>query len=96
MSLKRETRLQIMLDEAELTVIDDWRFKARMPSRAAAIRQLITLGLNSVGYRPNPSGMRSQDFGVSREADGEQAADGGKTSDAPQAQRLVSRDRRGK
>ena len=47
MGLQRESRLQVMLDEAELAVIDDWRFKQRMPSRAAAIRRLITLGLLS-------------------------------------------------
>jgi hypothetical protein len=34
----RGERLQIMLSAAELTVLDDFRFKMRMPSRAAAIR----------------------------------------------------------
>lgn len=37
----RETRLQIMLNNEELAAIDDWRFKQRMPSRAAAIRELF-------------------------------------------------------
>ena len=64
MGLQRESRLQVMLDEAELAVIDDWRFKQRMPSRAAAIRRLITLGLLSQGYEPETVGMRSTDFGV--------------------------------
>ena len=64
MALQRETRLQVMLDEAELAVIDDWRFKQRMPSRAAAIRRLISLGLLSVGYQTETAGKHSTDFGV--------------------------------
>ena len=43
--LKRTERLQVMLDEAELTKIDDWRFEHRIPSRAAAIRELIRRGM---------------------------------------------------
>ena len=41
MGITRGERLQIMLTEAELTaVFDDWRFTKRMPSCAAAIREL--------------------------------------------------------
>ncbi len=60
----RETRLQIMLDDNELTAIDDWRFEQRMPSRASAIRELlrIALGIKTTGTA-DPS-MRSHDFGV--------------------------------
>ena len=43
--LSRETRLQIMLDQDELAAIDDWRFQQRMPSRAAAIRELLRVAL---------------------------------------------------
>lgn len=64
MGLARETRLQIMLDENELSAIDDWRFKHRMPSRAAAIRQLIGVGLRTAGSDKADPAMRSQDFGV--------------------------------
>ena len=38
--LTREQRLQIMLTEEELAVIDDWRFARRMPTRAAAVRDV--------------------------------------------------------
>ncbi|KUO57195.1 MAG: hypothetical protein APF80_04215 [Alphaproteobacteria bacterium BRH_c36] len=62
--LSRETRLQIMLDEDELAAIDDWRFKHRMPSRAAAVRDLLKLGLQAA-KGPTDRSMRSQDFGVS-------------------------------
>lgn len=62
--LSRETRLQIMLDDDELAAIDDWRFKFRMPSRAAAIRVLIRIGLQAKGGATAEAGMRSEDFGV--------------------------------
>lgn len=62
--LSRETRLQIMLDEDELAAIDDWRFKQRMPSRAAAIRRLINIGLAVKDPASADASMRSQDFGI--------------------------------
>jgi hypothetical protein len=52
-----------MLDEDELAAIDDWRFKNRMPSRAAAIRELLRVGLRAKAGPTDPS-MRSGDFGV--------------------------------
>lgn len=69
--LMRETRLQIMLADEELAAIDDWRFKQRMPSRAAAVRHLLRIGLEAAirgGSRPT----RSQDFGVVRDADADE------------------------
>jgi hypothetical protein len=39
---QRGERLQIMLDDDELAAVDDFRFKKRMPSRAAAVRELLT------------------------------------------------------
>lgn len=62
--LSRETRLQIMLDDAELAAIDDWRFKQRMPSRAAAIRELLRIGLRAVTTGPADPTRQSRDFGV--------------------------------
>ena len=50
--LSRETRLQIMLDDAELAAIDDYRFQNRIPSRAAAVRQLLRLGMQALGAEP--------------------------------------------
>ena len=61
---EREERLQIMLDDEELQALDDWRFAMRMPSRAAAIRELLRLGLADVGLRKAISGRKSKDFGV--------------------------------
>ena len=60
----RETRLQIMLTEDELTAIDDWRFKHRMPSRAAAIRRLLMLGIASASQDSAKVFSKSSDYGV--------------------------------
>jgi hypothetical protein len=67
--LSRETRLQIMLDDAELAAIDDYRFQNRIPSRAAAVRQLLRLGMEALGVEPS-KGMRSSDYGVLKSIDG--------------------------
>jgi hypothetical protein len=62
--LTRPERLQIMLSPDELQVLDDFRFRQRMPSRAAAVRELFRLGLSAVGITPAASGAKSVDFGV--------------------------------
>ena len=49
---KRSERLQVMLLESELKVIDEWRFDNRIPTRAAAIRELLRQGLVASGYQP--------------------------------------------
>jgi hypothetical protein len=61
--LTRGERLQIMLSDEELRAVDDFRFKQRMPSRAAAVRELFRLGLASVGIKP-ASRTKSGEFGV--------------------------------
>ena len=61
--LERGERLQIMLAEGELRALDDWRFAKRMPSRAAAIRELLKRGLAAEGIVVS-DGVRSKDFGV--------------------------------
>lgn len=38
-------RLQIILTQDELAALDDWRFANRMPTRAAAIRELMKRGM---------------------------------------------------
>lgn len=60
----REERLQVMLTEAELAALDDWRFARRMPSRAAAIRELLKLGLAAEAGPKQVGRTRSTDFGV--------------------------------
>ena len=62
--LTREERLQIMLTDTELKAIDDWRFSRRMPTRAAAVREILKRGLNADGFTEASAGEKSQDFGV--------------------------------
>jgi hypothetical protein len=60
----RGERLQIMLSGEELTVLDDFRFRKRMPSRAAAIRELLKRGLAAEGFQAAAFGAKSEEFGV--------------------------------
>jgi hypothetical protein len=46
--LRRE-RIQIMLTLEELSLIDNFRFQHRMPTRAAAVRELLKMGLAAKG-----------------------------------------------
>ena len=60
----REDRLQLMLNPDELRVIDDFRYRYRLPSRAAAVRELIRRGLASKSTGTADDGSRSKDFGI--------------------------------
>ena len=62
--LERPERLQIMLSADELAALENWRFDKRMPSRAAAVRELLRRGLASDGFLKAEAGSKSQDFGV--------------------------------
>ena len=46
---ERTERLQVLLSKEELALIDDFRFRARMPTRAAAVRELKRRGLSAAG-----------------------------------------------
>jgi hypothetical protein len=60
----RGERLQIMLSAEELTMVEDFRFKKRMPSRAAAVRELFRRGLAAEGFLTASPGSKSSDFGL--------------------------------
>jgi hypothetical protein len=62
--LAREHRLQIMLSPQELKAVDNFRFEHRMPSRAAAVRELLRYGIASVGAVLENAGVKSKDYGV--------------------------------
>jgi hypothetical protein len=62
--LAREDRLQIMLSDQELKAVDSFRFEHRMPSRAAAVRELLRYGLTAVGAVLENTGVKSGDYGV--------------------------------
>ena len=61
---KRGERLQIMLDPEELDAVDDFCFKKRMPSRAAAVRELLKRGLAAEGFLTTAVGAKSSAYGV--------------------------------
>lgn len=65
----RAERLQIMLTLDELEVLDDWRFLKRMPSRAAAVRELLKRGLEAEGFDLAKKGSKSRDFGIIDDSD---------------------------
>jgi hypothetical protein len=62
MSDIRGERLQVMLSPDELTAVDDFRFKHRMPTRAAAVRELLKLGLTVLAA--SGDGAKSSSYGV--------------------------------
>jgi hypothetical protein len=65
---KRTEKLQLMLGPDELKAIDDWRFENRLPSRAAAIRELIRRGLlASDTFADPPEDAASGEFRVTED-----------------------------
>ncbi|MCX7303330.1 MAG: hypothetical protein NTV73_03175 [Hyphomicrobiales bacterium] len=62
--LERPERLQIMLSAEELTALENFRFDKRMPSRAAAVRELLRRGLASEGFLLADPQSKSRDFSV--------------------------------
>ncbi len=61
---KRSERVLVMLDEDELRTLDNWRFEHRMPSRSAAIRELLRQGLSTFAAGTAVTGEKSEEFGV--------------------------------
>jgi hypothetical protein len=53
-----------MLSPEELKAVDNFRFNHRMPSRAAAVRELLRHGLAAVGGVIENTGVKSRDYGV--------------------------------
>lgn len=61
----REGRLAVSLNDEEIEAIDNWRFEHRLPSRAAAIRELVGRGLASTGPESDSGKIiASRDIGV--------------------------------
>ena len=60
----REERLQIMLSPDELSALDNFRYEHRIPSRAAAVRELLQMGLAAAASTKVGDGRKSSEFGV--------------------------------
>jgi hypothetical protein len=59
---EREQRLQIMRTAEEFQALDEWRFACRMPSRAAAVRELLKRGLAAEGFSQAKPGRKSESY----------------------------------
>lgn len=61
---ERGERLQVMLSVEELRAIDEFRYKHKIPSRAAAVRELLQIGL--AGMLTDGDGRKSSEYGIFR------------------------------
>jgi hypothetical protein len=77
-ALERPKRLHIMLTAEELRAVDDFRFQKRMPSRAAAVRELMKRGLSAAGFPVAAAGEKS-----TNDADAARAEDGDESKSKP-------------
>jgi hypothetical protein len=73
----RGERLQIMLSAEELQVVDEFRFKQRMPSRASAVRELLKRGLAAEGFAAAVFGSKTADYGVTGSSPSDAVGNGG-------------------
>src|SRR5262245_42179471 len=62
---KRTCAVQLGMSGDELTLVDTFRYKTRMPSRAAAVRELLKRGLAAEGFAEAAFGSKSSEYGVS-------------------------------
>ena len=60
---QRGERVHLMLSASEMQEVEDFRFKHRMPSRAAALREVLRRGL-AVSGAVKANGAQSGNFGV--------------------------------
>ena len=61
---KRTERLQLMLSDEELEAIDRWRYENMIPTRAAAIRELLRRGLLSKELAGPEANRETGDYSV--------------------------------
>ena len=61
---ERGERLQVMLSAEELRAVDEFRYRHKIPSRAAAVRELLQIGLS--GTVTDGDGRKSSEYGVIR------------------------------
>jgi hypothetical protein len=57
----RHIRLSVMLSNAERSVIDNFRLTHRLTTRAAAVRELLKLGL-ATSMSPSARGVKSSTY----------------------------------
>ena len=70
---KRGKRFQIMLTSEELILIENFRFKYRMPNRASAVRELLNRGLSTDGFSAPEHHAHSRQFRVTERKNSERS-----------------------
>jgi hypothetical protein len=55
---QRGVRLQVLMTKDELALIEDFRFRVRLPTMAAAVRELLRRGLTSSEAELNDESVR--------------------------------------
>lgn len=48
---RRENRVPIMMSDAELEAVDDYRFQHRISTRSLAVRQLVQIALEALSQK---------------------------------------------
>lgn len=61
---KRTERMQLMLADEEVEAIDRWRYENMIPTRAAAIRELLRRGLAVTDGEAPVANAETRDYGV--------------------------------
>jgi metal-responsive CopG/Arc/MetJ family transcriptional regulator len=64
----KDRRLPLLLTEAELKAVDEWRFANKIPSRNEAVRMLIKLGLKTEAQQAEESAasLLASEIGLSK------------------------------
>ena len=88
--LESGERLQIMLSAEELQAFENWRFEERMPSRAAAVRELLRRGLAAEGFMRAESGAEVAELRRARQGRERGRTASGGHADASQRSRRKS------
>ena len=59
---KKTNNISLVMDDPELTRLDDWAWSKRIRSRAQAIRQLLELGLaaDAAGYTQDDGKLKKR------------------------------------
>ena len=71
----RSTKARRISSAVELRALENWRFDKRMPSRAAAVRELLRRGLAAEGFDLAGEGVQSKQFGIVDKGGAEASSD---------------------
>lgn len=65
MNKQRTERINVMLEPDEVELLDAWRYEHHIPSRSAAVRELIRRGLQDHSQDgEHDHSIKSKDYGL--------------------------------